>query len=610
MRFKAININLAYMHSFLPITQKEIKDRQWDYVDIIIVSGDAYVDHPSFGHAVIGRTLEQAGYRVAILPQPNWRDDLRDFKKFGKPRLFFGVTSGCMDSMVNHYTAAKRLRSNDAYTPGGEAGFRPDFAVSVYSNILKELYPDTPVIIGGIEASMRRLAHYDYWSDSLLPSILIQSNADLLVYGMGEKTILEIAKHLSEGIKIKDITSIPQTAFLANKEFIQNQWKTIDLYSFEECLSSKEKHARNFHIIETESNKIYASAFAQITKGKKIIVNPPDTTFCTQDIDHSFDLPYTRLPHPKYQKRGDIPAYEMIKFSVNIHRGCFGGCSFCTISFHQGKQVISRSEKSILQEIEKISQLPGFKGYLSDLGGPSANMFMMNGKDKNLCGKCSRYSCIHPQICGNLNADHQPLINLYQKTRTLPYIKKVTIGSGVRYDLFTDTNQGKKYFSELVKHHVSGRLKVAPEHTSENVLALMRKPSFSLFYQLKKEFDSVCRKNSLNQQLIPYFISSHPGCSLQDMLDLAMETKSLQLYLEQVQDFTPTPMTLSTEVYYTGLNPQTLEKIYIPRSEKEKQQQKRFFFWYKKENQENIKSLLYKTGQQKYIEKLFGQKRI
>jgi len=597
---------------WLPITKKESDLRGWDELDIVIVSGDAYVDHPAFGAAVIGRVLEHEGYKVAIIPQPNWRDDLRDFKKFGRPRLFFGISAGCMDSMVNHYTANKRLRSNDAYTPGGEAGFRPDYATVVYSKILKELYPDTPVVIGGIEASLRRVTHYDYWSDSLKPSILVDSHADLGIYGMGELGIVEIAKALESGKKINEITDIPQTFFLKDKsEKITSKWDDITLVSHQVCLKDKKLYASNFKHIEEESNKKHASRLLQDVGNQTLYINPPYPTFTEKQIDASFDLPYTRMPHPKYAKRGPIPAYEMIRHSVNIHRGCFGGCAFCTISAHQGKFVASRSRESILKEVEKVTQMPDFKGYISDLGGPSANMYHMHGKDESLCEKCTRPTCIQPSICKNLDTNHHDLIRLYQEVDRNPNVKKVTIGSGIRYDLFltNDDPDGKlgynEYFEQLMRRHVSGRLKVAPEHVSDNVLKLMRKPSFSLFVKLKKKFDTVNQKYNLNQQLIPYFISSHPACKLEDMAELAVKTKELGYHLEQVQDFTPTPMTLATEIYYSGYDPYTLKPVFVAKTKEEKLSQQKFFFWYKNENRQWVKQTLRRLGRIDWINKLF-----
>ncbi len=584
---------------WLPITKKETDLRGWDELDIVIVSGDAYVDHPAFGAAVIGRVLEREGYKVAIIPQPNWRDDLRDFKKFGRPRLFFGISAGCMDSMVNHYTANKRLRSNDAYTPGGEAGFRPDYATVVYSNILKELYPDTPVIVGGIEASLRRVTHYDYWSDSLKPSILIDSKADIGIYGMGELGIIEIAKALEKGKKINEITDIPQTFFLKDKsQKVDSKWNDITLVSHEICLKDKKLYASNFKHIEEESNKKHASRLVQDIGSQTLYINPPYPTFTEKQIDASFDLPYTRMPHPKYAKRGTIPAYEMIRHSVNIHRGCFGGCAFCTISAHQGKFVASRSRESILKEVEKVTQMPDFKGHISDLGGPSANMYRMHGKDESLCEKCVRPTCIQPNICKNLDTSHKALTELYKEVDRNPNVKKVTIGSGIRYDLFlTDEDPDGRlgydeYFEQLVRRHVSGRLKVAPEHVSDNVLRLMRKPSFSLFLKLKKRFDAINEKYHLNQQLIPYFISSHPACKLEDMAELALKTKELGYHLEQVQDFTPTPMTLATEIYYSGYDPYTLKPVFVARTKEEKLAQQRFFFWYKPENRQWVAQMM------------------
>lgn len=585
--------NNIHITSWLPTTKKEVEKRGWDELDVIIISGDAYVDHPSFGSAVIARVIESEGFRVAIIPQPNWQDDLRDFKKLGKPRLCFGVTSGNMDSMVNHYTANKRLRSDDAYTAGGKAGFRPDYATTVYSNILKELYPETPVIIGGVEASLRRLTHYDYWSDKLKPSILVDSKADILVYGMGEKPIQEIVRLLDKGVPISSITNIPQTAFISKNSELSTEknWKTFELTSHEICLKDKKSFASNFKHIEQESNKIKARRLAQKTGDDFVIVNPPYPTMSEKEIDFSFDLPYTRLPHPKYKKRGAIPAYEMIKFSINIHRGCFGGCAFCTISAHQGKFISSRSEKSILKEVDKIVELDEFRGNLSDLGGPSANMFKMQGKDLSICEKCIRPSCIFPETCNNLNTDHKPLIDLYKKVSSHPKIKNAYIGSGIRYDMLvgkskkeTQENCYNEYIEQLVKNHVSGRLKVAPEHTSESVLKVMRKASFDLFYEFREKFIKASKKTGLNQQIIPYFISSHPGSEIKDMEDLATKTRELGFKLEQVQDFTPTPMTLATVIYYSGYHPYSLKKIYTAKTKEQKLEQQKFFFWYKKED--------------------------
>ena len=565
---------------WLPTSVKEVRARGWDELDVILFSGDAYVDHPSFGAAVIGRLLEAEGLRVAIVPQPNWRDDLRDFRKLGKPRLFFGVSAGSMDSMVNHYTANKRLRSDDAYTPGGKAGFRPDYAVTVYTRILKRLFPDTPVVIGGIEASLRRAAHYDYWSDSLKPSVLVDSGADLLTYGMGERVVLDIARAMHNGYNLNLLRKLRQVAFLADDRYVDSLGdEALRLHGFEKCLKDRRAFGENFVRIETESNRMEARTLVEPVGDRFVVINPPYPKLSEQELDHSFGLPYTRLPHPRYNGKGDIPAYEMIKFSVNLHRGCFGGCSFCTISAHQGKFVSSRSEESVLDEVRKLTRMPGFKGYISDLGGPSANMYRMGGRNEALCRKCSRPSCIYPSLCRNLNNNHRPLMELYRKVDRLAGVKKSFIGSGIRYDLFGDNN--RDYLREVVVNHVSGRLKVAPEHTEDGVLRLMRKPSFALFRDLNERFQKICRDEGLNYQLIPYFISSHPGCTERDMRNLAAETRRLHFRLEQVQDLTPTPMTLSSVMFYTGENPYTDEKVYVARSQDEKRRQKSYFFGWK-----------------------------
>jgi len=605
---------------WLPTTRREVEAYGWDQLDVILISGDAYVDHPAFGTAVIGRVIQSAGFRVAILPQPNWQDDLRDFKKLGVPRLFFGVTAGCMDSMVNHYTANKRRRSNDAYTPGGKTGFRPDYATIVYTNILKALYPDTPVIIGGIEASLRRVTHYDYWSDMLKPSILIESGADLLVYGMGEQPIREILRLTDRGVPFDSLTTIPQTTATVMADHgvpKVKKWDTIRLCSHEECLKDKRKFAANFKHIEQESNKQYANRLVQAYQDRFIVINPPHPTMTEDEIDASFDLPYTRMPHPKYRKRGTIPAYEMIRHSINLHRGCFGGCSFCTISAHQGKMIASRSRESILRELEVITEMPDFKGYISDLGGPSANMYKMKGKNRSICDRCVSPSCVHPTICYNLDISHQAMIDLYQAVEKHPKVKKVFISSGIRYDLLIrrPNNQIEdpshdRYIKQLVTRHVSGRLKVAPEHTSEEVLKIMRKPSFRYFYDFKRKFDRVGRKAGLKQQLIPYFISSHPGSTRESMANLACETKNLGFKLEQVQDFTPTPMTVATVIYYSGYHPYTLKPVYTARTEREKREQNRFFFWYKREHQSWIRHTLKNIGRMDLIDKLLASAKV
>lgn len=607
------------LEKWLPVGRKEMEMRGWDAPDVILVSGDAYVDHPSFGTAVIGRILEAEGVHVVVLPQPNWQDDLRDFKKLGVPRLFFAVTGGCMDSMVNHYTAAKRRRSDDAYTAGGKAGFRPDYATTVYSRILKKLYPEVPLIIGGIEASLRRVTHYDYWSDTLMPSILTDSGADILFYGMGEKSLVEFVRLLQRGVEVHKLTTIPQTAFLRKKEqpYATNpRWEELVLASHEECLGDKKTYALNFKHIEEESNKLAARRLIQHTGDHQVVINPPWPPLTEKEMDRIYDLPFTRMPHPRYHGKGPIPAYEMIRHSVNIHRGCFGGCAFCTISAHQGKFVSSRSPASVLREVETVTRMEDFKGYISDIGGPSANMYRMQGFNPDLCAKCTRPSCIWPAICKNLDTNHQPLTDLYRQVRNYPGVKKVFIGSGIRYDLFlhitgkekTD-KANREYLRELIRHHVSGRLKVAPEHTSAEVLRLMRKPSFDLFLELNRQFLQINRDENLNQQLIPYFISSHPGCRPEEMADLAVITKQLEFRLEQVQDFTPTPMTLATEIYYSGYHPYTLEKVYSARTLEQRQKQRQFFFWYKKEFRIAITAELKNLGRDDLINKLFREKR-
>ncbi len=628
---------------WLPTTKKEVEIRGWDELDVILFSGDAYVDHPSFGPAVIGRLLEAQGLKVAIVPQPNWRDDLRDFKKLGRPRLFFGVSAGCMDSMVNKYTANKRLRSEDAYTPDGRHDMRPEYPSIVYTQILKQIYPDVPVILGGIEASLRRVSHYDYWQDCLRKSILIDSGADLLIYGMGEKPITELCRRMkasadTAGQPQGDGSAAPlpvphdilQTAYITYKgdplcslpgsaepkstvSDAPQAKPDIVLHSHEECLKDKKKQAENFRFIEEESNKYEASRILQDAGSQTVVVNPPYPPMTQGELDHSFDLPYTRMPHPKYKGKR-IPAFDMIKFSVNLHRGCFGGCAFCTISAHQGKFIVSRSKESILKEVKAITEMPDFKGYLSDLGGPSANMYAMRGKDEKVCRKCKRPSCIHPKVCPNLNTDHRPLLDIYHSVAALPGIKKSFIGSGVRYDLLQYQSKDPainrstaEYTRELIANHVSGRLKVAPEHTSDTVLQIMRKPSFSQFYDFKRTFDKINKELNLRQQIIPYFISSHPGCTEEDMAELAVITKKLDFHLEQVQDFTPTPMTVATEAWYTGYHPYTLQPVFSAKSQKEKLAQRMFFFWYKPEERRAIINELRKIGRTDLIDKLYGK---
>ncbi len=566
-------------YGFIPTSAKEIKNLGWDYIDVILFTGDAYVDHPSFGIAVIARHLEAAGYRVAVVPQPSWHGDLRDFKKLGAPRLFFGVSAGNMDSMVNHYTAARRLRSDDAYTPGARAGMRPDYATVVYCKILKELYPETPIIIGGIEASLRRLTHYDYWEDKLHPSILVDSGADILTYGMGDRVIPEIAKSIASGYDIDSLRKLNQVAFIADKSYVESikDDNTIMLGSYEEALRDKNVFGKNFAILEVESNKMEAKCLIEPVGDSYVVINPPHSKLTSDELDATYDLPFKRVPHSRYYGKGSIPAFDMIKHSVNIHRGCFGGCSFCTISAHQGKHISSRSEKSILKELQQISQMPDFKGQISDLGGPSANMWGMKGTDESICRKCARPSCIYPSTCKNLQNSHKPLLELYEKAEAVKGVKNIYIGSGIRYDMF-DKKHGKDYLCKVITSHTGGRLKVAPEHTSDRVLQMMRKPSFNLFEQLNRDFQDICKRNGLRYELIPYFISSHPGCEKSDMLELQHRMKGLHFDLRQVQDFTPTPMTLSSVIFYTGIDPYSGKKVFVERDMERKKAQKSLFF--------------------------------
>lgn len=596
--------------NFLPTTVDEMKRLGWEQPDVILFSGDAYVDHPSFGAAVIGRVLEAEGYKVVIVPQPNWQDDLRDFRKFGPPRLFFGISPGAMDSMVNHYTAARRRRSDDAYTAGGRHGRRPDYPTIVYSGILKDLFPDVPVVAGGIEASLRRVAHYDYWQDKLRPSILHDSKADMLIYGMGEKPIVELARRLDAGERIEDITDVPQTVLFSKESPKKDD---IILHPFKACLRDKRLQAENFRVVETESNRMEGKILWQETLGRMVKINPMYPPLSTEEMDRIYALPFTRIPHPRYKGK-TIPAYEMIRHSVTLHRGCYGGCAFCTISAHQGKHISSRSKESVQSEVRRISEMSDYRGYISDLGGPSANMYMTGGRNREICRKCTRPSCLHPNVCRNLNTDHRPLLDLYKSVDKMPEVKKAFVGSGVRYDLAMAPSGDPQvdranclYLEQLISRHVSGRLKVAPEHTEDHVLDLMRKPSFSLFGEFNRIFNDVNRKYGLNQQLIPYFISSHPGCREVDMAELACKTKNMNYRLEQVQDFTPTPMTLATEIYYTGINPYTGEKVFTPRSKEEKDRQRQFFFWYRPEARREITDRLRRLHRPDLLKKLYSK---
>ncbi len=611
-------MNQYKLSDWLPTTLKEVRKRGWEELDIILFSGDAYIDHPSFGPAVVGRIFESFGLRIAIVPQPNVRDNLQDFTKLGRPRLFFAVTAGSMDSMVSNYTASKKPRDKDAYTPGGERGYRPDYASIKYTQILKNFFPDVPVLIGGIEASLRRVTHYDYWSNTLKPSILAESGADLLVYGMGEQPLQEIVRLVERGVPFSSLKTIKQTAFLHDKYLPlpkNKKWEDVYLSSHEQCLSDKKSFARNFKIVETESNMLKPNKrILQDIGDKTLVINPAFPAMTENEIDAAFDLPFTRMPHPKYRKRGAIPAYEMIKHSINIHRGCFGGCSFCTISAHQGKFIASRSKKSIVKELNQIVEQEDFKGYISDIGGPSANMYQMKGYDLSICEKCKRPSCIYPNVCYNLDTSHKDLLDIYKTVDSHPKVKKAFIGSGIRYDLVTPTYNKKadakeleSFLEQLVVKHTSGRLKVAPENTSERVLKMMRKPSFKYFHDFKRIYDKILRKNNLKQQLVPYFISSHPQSDMEDMANMAVETKDMGFQLEQVQDFTPTPMTVATVSYYSGYHPYTLKPVKTVTGRQEKIDQWKFFFWYKPENRRWIKDKLLELGRRDLLEKLLGK---
>ncbi|MCF8224888.1 MAG: YgiQ family radical SAM protein [Bacteroidales bacterium] len=602
-----------YISDWLPTSAKEVEARQWEQLDVILFTGDAYIDHPAFGIAVLGRVLESAGFRVAVVPQPNWQDDLRDFSKLGRPRYFFGVSAGAMDSMVTHYTARKRRRSTDAYTPGNVSGFRPDYPSIVYTKALQKLFPDVPVILGGVEASLRRFTHYDYWQDNLKRSILLDSGADMIIYGMGEKALLKITALMEKGVAFSGITDLKQTAVARPKiqrKSILDGKEYTELFDHEECLSDKKKFAKNFARIETASNIVNPDILTQNSGDMTVIVNPPNPVMTEKELDRIYDLPYTRLPHPRYRKKRPVPAYEMIRHSVNTHRGCFGGCSFCTISAHQGKFVQSRSPGSILREIKSITKMPDFKGHITDMGGPSANMYQMRGHNEGICEVCSRPSCLYPSICRNLNTDHRSMTELYRNAAMIEGVNRITIGSGLRYDFLNEDenkNHFREYFHNLVKHHVSGRLKVAPEHTARGVLKTMRKPDYELFRKLVKEFNKINDDEGLNQQIIPYFISGYPDCRLQDMAELAVITKKQGLRLEQVQDFTPTPMTLATVMYYSGYDPYTLEKVITAKSGKERANQVMFFFWYKKEFKSQIRNELIKLGRHDLLEQLLGK---
>lgn len=564
----------------IPTSVKEVQRLGWDYIDVIFFTGDAFVDHPSFGTACIARYLEKFGYRVAVVPQPNWKDDLRDFRKLGAPRLYFAVNSGAMDSMVNHYTAARRLRHEDAYTPDGQFGRRPDRAVTVYTKILKRLWPDVPVVIGGVEASLRRLAHYDYWDNSIHPSILVDSGADWLCYGMGERTMLELTRAIESGRNLRQMENIAQLAFY--RKGVCKLDGALVLHSYEQCLEEPRAFAENFHQIEVHANMLTPQTLVEPVGDGYVRVNPPLPPATTEEMDSFWDLPFTKKPHPRYKGKR-IPAYDMIKDSIITHRGCFGGCNFCTIAAHQGKFIQSRSEESILKEVRELAAMPEFRGNISDLGAPTANMYGMHGKDPSRCAVCRRKSCLFPSPCSNMDRNHERVLALYRRVDAVKGIRHSYIGSGVRYDLFLDEKgfvdgSGKKYLRELMLRHTSGRLKVAPEHTEDKVLYYMAKPSFRLFERLRAEFDKINREEGTHTELVPYFISSHPGCTLQDMRKLASNKSLKGIWMEQVQDFMPTPMTTSSIMFCTGLDPRTMKEVFVERNPERKKEQKSLFF--------------------------------
>ncbi|MBW9149474.1 YgiQ family radical SAM protein [Clostridium sp. CM028] len=557
-------------NKYLPISKKDIIDRGWTELDFIIVTGDAYVDHHSFGTAIISRVLESEGYKVGIIAQPDWKD-IDDFKKLGKPRLGFLVNSGNMDSMVNHYTVSKKIREKDMYSPGAKMGLRPDRATIVYCNRIREAYKNVPIVIGGIEASLRRFAHYDYWSDKVRKSMLIDSGADLLIYGMGEKQVVKIAKELNEGVDIKFITQVPGTCYVVDN--IENICDYIEIESYKEVCRDKKKYAQAFKIQYDQQDPIRGNGIIQKHSNKYLVQNKPEMPLTREELDTVYGLPYERNYHPIYEKLGGIPAIEEVKFSLVSSRGCFGSCAFCAITFHQGRIVQSRSENSIIEEAIQITKLKDFKGYIHDVGGPTAN-FRRPACDKQLkVGACIDKQCLHPSPCKNLNVDHMEYLNLLRSLRELPDIKKVFVRSGLRYDyIMADKND--TFFNELIKNHVSGQLKVAPEHVSHKVLKFMGKPAGKTYDKFREKFYKATEKIGKKQYLIPYLMSSHPGCTISSAVELAEYLRDTNYQPEQVQDFYPTPGTPSTTMFYTGLDPNTLEEVHIPKTKNEKAMQR------------------------------------
>lgn len=566
---------------FLPASLKDMKDRGWDRLDVILVTGDAYVDHPSFGVALVGRFLESLGVRTGIIASPD-PNNPEDFTRLGPPSWFFGVTAGNLDSMIMRTTASKKNRSDDDYMPGGLASFRPKRATIAYCNRLRELFRNSQILIGGLESSLRRFAHYDYWDNRVRRGILLDSRADLLVYGMAENPLKEIVKAVRSGQRLKDLKDVRGTTAvvsLAERKDLGNA--AVTLPSYEEVLTNKEKYARASKIIHQNQNPYSAKILVQKHRNRYVKVNPPSLPLSGKELDGVYSLPFTREPHPIYKEK--IPAYEMIRFSVTAMRGCFGGCSFCALTVHQGKAIQSRSIKSIAAEVKEITKMKGFTGYISDIGGPTANMYEMLCRDPKAESACKKLSCIHPEICGKLEADHAPQIKMLRRVRTLPGIKKAFIASGIRHDL---ANLSPKYISEIAKHHVSGQLKVAPEHSHENVLKVMRKPPIEEFHKFSKQFMEESKKAGLKQFLVPYFISAHPGCGLREQVAMAEYLRRRNLRPRQVQEFIPAPMTLAGDMYYAGVDPMTGREVTIPKSDHDRKLQRALLQYYKPENRE------------------------
>lgn len=589
--------------TFLPVTMEELKERGWDQPDFVLVTGDAYVDHPSFGHAIISRVLESRGYKVAILSQPDWRKP-DDFRRFGKPRLGFLINSGNVDSMVNHYSVFKHKRKSDSYSPGGKTGNRPDRAVIVYSSRAREAYKDVPVIIGGIEASLRRFAHYDYWENKVRRSILLDAKADLLIYGMGERAVIEIADALDSGIDVKDISWIRGTVH-KEKEIIPDK-DTVLLPSYQEVLELKKRYGQSFLLQYQNNDYINGKRLAeQYDETVFVVQNPPQEPLSTQELDDVYELPYEGSFHPMYDSEGGVPAIEEVKFSIIANRGCFGGCSFCALTYHQGREVSGRSKESVVREAERLTHRKDFKGYIHDIGGPTANFRRPACKKQLKAGVCKNKDCLYPQPCSQMDIDHSEYLELLREVRSLDKVKKVFIRSGIRYDYVMADKSGA-FLEELCKHHVSGTLKVAPEHISNQVLAKMRKPSKEVFLSFSNKYQQINERLGLKQYLIPYFISSHPGSTLDDAVELALFLKKSGFVPDQVQDFYPTPGTLSTCMYYTELDPFTGEKVYVAKDMNEKRMQRALLHFNKPESRELVREALMKVKREDLIPVLLG----